>query len=216
VSTPFDFHANQRVYITPAERRPEEGTQFSMSELTDLINAADGRTLVLCTSRRELDIVAEKLKSMYALGSFKYPLLVQEKDSDKQKLVERFTKEEHSVLLGLKSFFVGISVEGSSLSQVLFIRFPLPRYSVECRMQIEVWRQRGFPKWYEMKALEGFKQGSGRLIRSVTDRGIIGILDQRVMDKTQNVFKTAQIGVAALGSPIIQTVDDVQKFLTKV
>ena len=216
VPTPFDFHANQRVYITPGNQPKVDGTQFSMNELTQLINVARGRTLVLCTSIRELDIVASQLRYMQATGAFKYNLLVQDKTSDKQKLADEFRRDTHSVLIGLKSFFVGVNFEGDTLSLLAFPRFPLARLSVEMRQMITVWRNKGFPNFYAMKSLEDFAQGAGRLIRTVTDRGVVALLDQRVMDASSNVCKTAKIGVDGLGSPITQSISDVQNFYSSV
>src|SRR5690606_40173394 len=66
----------------------------------------------------------------------------------------------------------------------------LPRFDAVCKQQIKWWRGRGFPRYYEMKALEVFHQAVGRLIRSGTDTGVLALLDQRAMDSSQNVFKT--------------------------
>lgn len=216
VDTPFDFRTNQRIFVTPATQRPVEGTVFSMNELVQLIGATKGGTLVLCTSKRELNIVAEQLRALNAAGSLPYAVYVQEDDIDKQKLVEQFKSDTHSILVGLKSFFVGISIEGDSLRHVAFIRFPNERYNVETRMQMEIWAQRGFHNWYAMRSLEAFNQGKGRLIRTVTDRGIISMLDVRLMDQSTSVFKTAQIGIKASGSYVTQKIDDVKKFMEPV
>ena len=216
VDTPFDFREVQRIYITPGNQRPVDGTVFSMNELIQLINVTAGGTLVLCTSKRELNIVAEQLRALSVTGAFPYNIYVQEDDVDKQKLVEQFTHDTHSVLIGLKSFFVGISVEGESLRHVAFIRFPNERYNAETRMMMEYWATRGFRDYYAMRSLESFNQGKGRLIRSVTDRGLISMLDIRLNDQSSNVFKTAQIGVKSSGSYVIRSIDDVKKFMQAV
>jgi Rad3-related DNA helicase len=216
VDTPFDFKNVQRIYVTPGNQRPVDSTVFSMNELIQLIGATKGGTLVLCTSRRELNIVAEQLRALFVAGAFPYNIYVQEEDADKQKLVEQFTHDTHSVLIGLKSFFVGISVEGESLRHLAFIRFPNERYNAETRMMMKYWATRGFHNWYAMRSLESFNQGKGRLIRSVTDRGIVSMLDIRLNDQSSTVFKTAQIGIKASGSYVIRTIDEVKKFMEAV
>jgi len=213
VETPFDFRKNQLVYVTPASQRPTEDTVFSMNELTQLIGATKGGTLVLCTSKRELKIVAEQLRAMKAGGSFPYNIYVQEDEVDKNKLAEQFEHDTHSILIGLKSFFVGISIEGDSLRHTAFIRFPNERYNTECRMQMEIWAKKGFHQWYAMRSLESFNQGKGRLIRTVTDRGLISILDIRINDQTSNVFRTAKIGIDAAGSYVTRDIDVVKRFM---
>jgi Rad3-related DNA helicase len=67
-----------------------------------------------------------------------------------------------------------------------------------------------------MRSLESFNQGKGRLIRSVTDRGIVSMLDIRLNDQSSTVFKTAQIGIKASGSYVIRTIDEVKKFMEAV
>jgi Rad3-related DNA helicase len=107
-------------------------------------------------------------------------------------------------------------VEGESLRHLAFIRFPNERYNAETRMMMKYWATRGFHNWYSMRSLESFNQGKGRLIRSVTDRGIVSMLDIRLNDQSSTVFKTAQIGIKASGSYVIRSIDDVKKFMEAV
>jgi len=213
VDTPFQLQQQQLIYVTPANREQVEGARYSFSELLDLINVSRGRALVLFTSRKELDWAAEQITKLKHMGHFQYPLYVQEKDSNKAKLMESFKNDTHSVLLATKSFFVGIDVPGESLSLVALAKFPLPRYSAECRQQIKHWASRGFPNWYAREALTIFQQASGRLIRSSDCKGVVALLDFRANDVTDNVYKTARLGVTSLGSPVTQDVAAVKAFL---
>ena len=213
VDTPFQLAQQQLIYVTPANREQVEGARYSFSELLDLINVSRGRALVLFTSRKELDWAAEQITKLKHMGHFQYPLYVQEKDSNKAKLMESFKKDTHSVLLATRSFFVGIDVPGESLSLVALAKFPLPRYSAECRQQIKHWASRGFPNWYAREALTIFQQASGRLIRSSDCKGVVALLDFRAADVTNNVYKTARMGVTSLGSPVTQDVAVVKAFL---
>ena len=204
------------MYITPADRPivdTVERAQYSFEELVDLINAATGRTLVLFTARAEMDDCVERLRDLPAAGGFPWPLLVQEPGIDKQELIDSFKTDTHSVLVGSKSFFTGIDIPGEALSLVVLAKFPLPKFDVLCRRQIEHWRKRKFPKWYEREALQVFAQSAGRLIRTSGDHGLVAILDQRVTRAGENVFKTAKLGVDALGSGVIRSTEDVRKFL---
>ena len=216
VSTPFELATQQLIYISPAKGPKVQdlrSAQFDFQEMVDLINAARGRALILFTSREELDWAAAQLYQLRNAGQFQYPILVQEKDSNKDKLMDQFKADTYSVLLATKSFFVGIDVPGESLSLVALAKFPLPRYSVECRQQITHWRKRNFPRWYERESLTIFQQAAGRLIRSSGCKGVVAILDHRVADSGSNVYKMAQTGVAALGSPYVWEIEKVQQFL---
>lgn len=215
VTSPFDYKTKQLIYVTSAKGTPVEGSQYAIEELMDLVHASNGRALILFTAKRELEVAADYLRKYRAFGKFPYKILVQEEGENKQKLLEEFKTDTHSVLLGLKSFFVGVDVPGEALSQVIICRFPLARYSVECRMRMAVWASKDFPKWYERESLSTLAQAAGRLIRSSDDHGVVSLLDYRLMDITERVYQTAQIGVKALGSPVTQQIEEVSSFINK-
>lgn len=217
VGTPFSLQTQQLVYVTPANRERIEdipNSQFSFSELVDLLNVSRGRALVLFTSRAELDWAARELLQLRNLGMFNYPVLIQEKDSNKDKLMADFKSNIDSVLLATKSFFTGFDAAGETLSLVVICKFPLPRYSVECRQQITHWRMRGFPRWYERESLTVLQQAAGRLIRSSGCKGVVALLDHRLADEKSNIYKTARLGVDSLGSPVTLDMGKVKQFLT--
>lgn len=213
VSSPFAAAEQQVVYITAKPHPPEENTFFSVEEVVDLVNASNGRALLLFTSRREIDLAQQELTKWKIAGKFPYTMYVQEKDVDKAKLVEDFKSDVNSVMLGLKSMFTGIDIPGESLSNVIICRFPMPRFSTECKMKIAYWRRAGFPNWYSREALTTFQQAAGRLIRTESCIGVVSIADQRVFDYGSNVFKTASIGVSALGSRVTHDIADIEKHL---
>lgn len=215
IDTPFSLATQQMVYVTSANRPRAEKGIYSFEELVDLLIATEGRALVLFTARSELDWAAEKLMSMWASGAFPYQVMVQDKDSNKDKLARRFKEDTHSVLLATKSFFTGFDAPGETLSLVAMCKFPLPRFSVECRQQISYWGKRGFPKWYERKSLVDLEQAFGRLVRSSGCRGILALLDFRVIDPTQNVYKAAALGIGAQKCAVTVNLSDVANFLKK-
>lgn len=213
VGSAFDMQKQQLVYITKANRDKVEGAQYSLSELLDLINVTKGRSLVLFTSRKELDYATEQIQYLRNMGHFPYNVLVQTKDADKQKLIEAFKSDISSVLLATKSFFVGIDVPGEALTHLSLVKWPNPRYDALCKQQIAWWRMRGFPNWYERESLTLFQQASGRLIRSSGCKGVVSLLDFRANDAESNVFKTAKKGVTTLQSSITQDIAHVKAFL---
>lgn len=216
VGTPFDLMNQQLVYVTVAqgEKADVGRAQFNMDELVKLLTISRGRALVLFTSREELDWAAYQMTNLYATGAFPYRVLVQTKDANKGKLAEEFKSDTHSVLFATKSFFTGFDAPGETLSLVVMCKFPLPRWSVECRQQVAHWRKRGFPNWYTRSALTDLEQAFGRLIRSSGCKGVLALLDMRAMDAGSNVYKTASLGVSAIGSPVTQDLTLVQQFLS--
>lgn len=214
--SPFEHQAQQLVYVTPALKQKVElkGAQFSMDELIDLITAARGRSLVLFTSRAELDYAASYVRELAASGQFPWKLLVQDKDANKALLTDAFGSDIHSVLFATKSFFTGNDFPGETVSLVVLAKFPLPQFNVVCRQQISWWRGRGFPQWYEREALAVFHQAAGRLIRTKSDTGVVALLDQRVTDISERVCQTALIGVKGLGSPVTQSIEDIKRFIS--
>lgn len=217
VDAPFSYAEVQRAYITPASDPVVDnipGARYSFEELVRLIEASDGRSLVLFTARTELEDAAEKLMQLQAAGTLNYKLLVQNDQVSKASITKRFEEDTHSVLLGLRSFFTGNDFQGDTLSQVIICKYPLPQYNAVCKQQIIWWRGRGFPDFYERLSIETFRQAAGRLIRSQDCRGVVSLIDQRAADPRQRVFETAFKAVTSLGSPVIRTPEQVTEFLS--
>lgn len=217
VDSPFTYATQQLVYVTPAASPVVDvyGARYALDELVDVIHASNGRTLVLFTARSELDHAYEELKYLQNAGQFPYPIYYQDKKTPKQKLVDSFKEDHHSVLLATKSFFTGVDFPGATCTTVAICKFPLPQYNTLCKQQITWWRSRGFPKWYERESLLVFAQAAGRLIRSETDHGVVALLDQRCANPKETVYRTAQIGITATGSRVTQSLDEIRTFLAE-
>lgn len=216
--TSFDLGNNQVLYVTPAKDKIDSdiaGTRHSFNEMVDLILAANGRTLVLFTAKKELQEAAERLRALQEAGHFPYTLLVQEPGVDKDALAAEFKRDTHSVLLGSRSFMTGFDAQGETLSLVILPKFPLAMYNTLCKEQIKWWRSKRYNTFYEYASLTLFQQAAGRLIRSSFDRGVVALLDQRLANTSENVYRTARVGVQHLGSPVTQNVEDVRNFLTR-
>jgi ATP-dependent DNA helicase DinG len=188
--SPFDYERNMRVYL--AEDIPEptatEG-RLDLEVLADYVRfctlAVRGGSLVLFTSYRDLQEVARRLEKDYRENG--RPLLVQEAGVSRSALAERLRQAGNGVLFGTESFWTGIDVPGDALSQVIITRLPFepPNHPVAQARAEWVASEGGnpFSQLALPDALGKFRQGIGRLIRSKTDRGIVTVLDPRVLTK---------------------------------
>jgi ATP-dependent DNA helicase DinG len=184
VGSPFD-HAKQGIlYVAkdlPAPGR--EGIAMeALDELAELIEAAGGRTLALFSSWRGVERAAEYLR--VRLDAKKFPVLVQRKGDSVGNLVDKFTADQASTLLGTVSLWQGVDVPGESCIQVVIDRIPFPRpddplLSARQRAVDEAGGS-GFRAIAVPKAGLLLAQGAGRLIRGPQDRGVVAILDSRL------------------------------------
>jgi ATP-dependent DNA helicase DinG len=116
----------------------------------------------------------------------RYPMLIQG-SMPRTEMLERFRNTPHAVLFGTSSFWQGVDVQGEQLSAVVIDRLPFavpsdPVIAARIR-QINEEGGNAFMDYQVPQAVLALKQGFGRLIRSVTDRGVLAILDHRMMRK---------------------------------
>lgn len=144
-----------------------------------------GRTMVLFTSHRALRSVYCRLKPR--LEEEDICILGHGIDGGRSRILEEFKSTEKSVLLGSSSFWEGVDVPGEALSCVVIVKLPFWSPSVpviEARLEDLARKKRdGFKEFSVPQAVIRFKQGFGRLIRTAADRGIVVILDRRILDK---------------------------------
>ena len=180
----FDYKKNAQVY-SPERSFPEPVHEKYPAELSrqvsELLKASSGRGLVLCTSFKAMERLADFLEE-----ELEYKILVQGRGA-KTALLETFRKETHSVLIAVASFWEGVDVSGESLSCVIIDKLPfeVPTDPV-LQTRIERIRSDGGNPFFEYqvpRAVLSLKQGVGRLIRSVTDTGVIAIMDVRLYTK---------------------------------
>jgi len=145
--------------------------------------ALDGRTLVLFNSWNEMNDIFERLRPIFR--SYDIPLLIQDRHGSSEKIIQEFQGFEESVLLGTGRFWSGVDFPGPTLSQLIIIRAPNanPRAPlVEERKKR--WRKQFYDIWYSFRAQRKLHQGFGRLIRKSTDKGLLIILDPRMITST--------------------------------
>jgi ATP-dependent DNA helicase DinG len=180
VDSPFDFRTQAQLYVPrhlPEPRSPA-WADAAAAETTRLVEAAGGRALILCTSRAAVERMAERLRA-----ATDHPVIVQGETS-KAVLLERFAAEETSVLVATRSFWTGVDVPGPSCVLVVLDRLPFARpddpLAQARREKAEREGGSGFGDVDLPAAALVLAQGAGRLIRTVTDRGVVAVLDRRL------------------------------------
>ncbi|MCP3867871.1 MAG: ATP-dependent DNA helicase [Gammaproteobacteria bacterium] len=181
--SPFDY-PEQALWYVP-RGLPEPRSPVYIKEVVEVavpvLEASKGRAFLLFTSHRALREAAKLLE-----GEIDFPLLIQG-SAPKGELLERFRELGNAVLLGTASFWEGVDVRGSALSCVIIDKLPFasPGDPV-LQARIEALRKRGgnpFMEYQVPQAAIALKQGAGRLIRDVTDRGVLMICDPRLLRK---------------------------------
>ncbi len=187
VGSPFDF-ANQGMLYLPKDL-PEPGrdgpSKEALTELGELIQAAGGRTLALFSSWRGVEAADEHLRDV--LAELKIPIITQRRGDSVGPLVDKFAKDERSILLGTISLWQGIDVPGPACTLVVIDRIPFPRPDepvLSARAaEADAAGGSGFMQISLPRAALLLAQGTGRLIRSLDDRGVVAILDSRIVNK---------------------------------
>lgn len=187
VGSPFDF-ANQGMLYLP-KHLPEPGrdgpSAEALTELGELIDAAGGRTLALFSSWRGVEAADAHLRKV--LAELPIKIITQKRGDAVGPLVEKFAKDETSILLGTISLWQGVDVPGSSCILVAIDRIPFPRPDdpvMSARAaEVDAAGGSGFMKVSMPRAALMLAQGTGRLIRTMEDRGVVAILDSRIVTK---------------------------------
>jgi ATP-dependent DNA helicase DinG len=184
VPSHFDF-AGQSIFYVPRnipEPREEGWIRSASRELEDILEASRGRAFVLFTSYFQMEQVYRSLE-----GRLRFPMLMQG-DMSKTGLLELFRKTPNAVLFATSSFWQGVDVQGEQLSCVVIDKLPfsVPSDPVIAARIANV-NESGGNAFYDYQipvATILLKQGFGRLIRSKTDRGILALLDKRILTRS--------------------------------
>ena len=193
VGSPFDHPRSGILYV--ARRLPPPGRdglpEAYLDELRELITAAGGRTLGLFSSMRAARQAAGELR-----GRIDYPLLCQGDDPTSQ-LVSQFAADEATCLFGTLSLWQGVDVPGRALQLVVIDRIPFPRPDdplASARQRAVAARGgNGFMDVAAAQAALLLAQGAGRLLRTMSDRGVVAILDPRLATARYGSFLRASL-----------------------
>ncbi len=203
--SPFDYDKNTMLYcsaVLPHPRKKEEYRKASIAEIIKLLEITNGKTLILFTSKTDMEYVYKRLSNMH----LPYKILIQHSSSSQEYVLEKFRKDVNSVILGTGTLWEGISIEGESLSQVIIYKlpFPVPDPIIDHKMSIadDPINDVAVPEM-----IIKLKQGTGRLIRSASDKGIVSILDPRVSSKIRARYRN----IALNSLPIKNRTEDIGK-----
>jgi len=179
----FDY-ANQALFYVPPDLPDPRTPQFAAraaDRIHHLLEMSRGRAFVLFTSYAQMNDVYQRL-----LGELEFPMLLQG-DAPKTALLEEFRLTPHAVLFATSSFWQGVDVQGEQLSCVIIDRLPFAVPSdpvVAARVKsIDAEGGNAFFQYQVPSAVITLKQGFGRLIRSLHDRGLLVLLDNRILKK---------------------------------
>jgi DNA polymerase-3 subunit epsilon/ATP-dependent DNA helicase DinG len=184
VGSPFNYRESALVYVPNDIPDPNERNRFQQAverSIIDLAAALNGRVMALFTSYAQLRQTAQAIIPRLALGNI--TVFDQSDGSSRQALLDGFRTAEKAVLLGTRSFWEGVDIPGEALSALVIVRLPFtvptdPVFAARAETYADSFNQFTVPD-----AILRFRQGFGRLIRTRTDRGVVVVLDNRVLTK---------------------------------
>ena len=209
VGSPFDYRKQGIMYVAGDLKPPGFGVhEGQLERLRELCEASEGGALGLFSSKRAAERAAEYMREHSDLN------ILLQGESSLKALVEEFSEDVDSCLFGTMSLWQGVDVPGDSCRLVVMDRIPFPRPDdpiAQARTEaVNRHRGNGFMAVSAHHAAIRMAQGAGRLIRSVSDRGVVAVLDSRVATKRYGGFlmkamppmwstqnKTAVIGALA-------------------
>lgn len=208
VDSPFDYRHNALLYLPEGLPEPQSSVYTSsiVEKIKPVLKASQGRAFLLFTSYRAMHEAARLLENQ-----LDFPLLIQGQ-MPKRELIEAFQSIGNAVLLGTSSFWEGVDVRGEALSLVVIDKLPFgsPGDPV-MGARIDHMKQAGGNPFFEYQipqAAIALKQGVGRLIRDVTDSGVLVLCDPRIRSRNYGeVFITSLPPM-----PITRDLDEVEDF----
>lgn len=208
VDSPFDYRNNALLYQPPGLPEPSSPnyTHALLEGVLPVLEASQGRAFLLFTSHRALNIAREYFEQN---GNF---AIFSQGSMPKRELVEAFQSVDRAILLGTSSFWEGVDVRGSQLSCVVIDKLPFGSPGDPLlAARIENMRSEGGNPFFEFQipqAAISLKQGVGRLIRDVSDRGVLVLCDPRIRTKPYG-----QVFVDSLPPiPLAVDIDEVTNF----
>jgi ATP-dependent DNA helicase DinG len=209
LASPFRYDEQAVLYVPRGMPEPQSAdfAGRAAEEVVRLLELSRGRAFVLFTSYANMNAVA----SLVA-GRVDYPLLIQG-EAPKAQLLDTFRATPHAVLLATASFWQGVDVAGEQLSCVIVDKLPFASPGdLVVAARIERLRSRGqdaFGEYQVPVAVLMLKQGLGRLIRAASDRGILAVLDSRLLHKAYGRRFLESLPPARL----VHELEDVARFM---
>lgn len=221
LDTVFDYKKQAMVYIpkdlplpVPSSKLDDFRNYSSIlaTEIIELIKITGGRTLILCTSHKQMALIAEFIQPELDQLGIK---LLKQRDKSIELLSDEFKKNETSVLIGTGSLFAGLSIPGRSLISVILCR--LPFQNAEDPFMELLGEDLTLPEKMEYlyipRMIIKLLQAAGRLIRTKKDFGCFTILDPRVFKERERYGDKILGELAAIGYPLTREREEVDKFI---
>jgi len=207
----FDFKKQALLYIPKDLPLPNEPdfSQKIANRIKDILKITSGRALILFTSYHNLNQVHEILNENIPYTVYK------QGDAPKTVLLERFKQETHSVLLATGSFWQGVDVPGDSLSCLIIDKLPFDSPGdplVAARIEaIRARKGNPFMEYQLPTAIISLKQGMGRLIRQSSDKGVLAIMDMRIITTRYGRFFLDSLPPVTVSHELV----DIDKFFKR-
>lgn len=182
VGSPFDYKSSTLLLVASDVPEPNSpGYQKALeAAIVDLVLAAGGRTLVLCTSHSAVQTTLKGIQRPLAQADI---LVLAHGDGPRHRLLQQFKSNPRSVLLGTRSFWEGVDVVGEALSLLIITKLPFEVPTEPVFVARSESFADSFSEYSVPQAILRLKQGFGRLIRSKSDRGVVVALDRRLLTK---------------------------------
>lgn len=214
----FDYQTQARLLV-PSDFPEPSQAQFQerlISCLKKVLRLLRGRTFILFTSYALLERARTALEPLAAELGVR---LLSQGDGNRTELLDSFRSGSHHVLLGTDSFWEGVDVKGRGLECVVITRLPFRVPSEPLQVaRVEQLEKEGVSPFWNFsvpQAVLKFKQGFGRLIRSHTDRGVVLVLDRRLVSKSYGRLFIESIPPGRLvAAPEQEVLEEISRFLT--
>lgn len=207
--SPFNFDTQCMLYIPKHLEFPSESPAYAdkvADEIGQIVRASNGRAFLLFTSYRMMNAVYDRLSNRLPY------VMMKQGDMSNESLVGEFLRQENACLFGVHSFWEGVDIRGEALSCVVIDKLPfaVPDSPVN-RARVDAITESGgdwFKEYAMPQAQMRLKQGFGRLIRTKNDRGVVAILDSRLVKK----FYGREFLRFLPQTPITFKMDDIRAF----
>ena len=184
LGSPFDYESSALLYLVNDIPEPADASNYQRSveqNIIRLAKATHGRMLVLFTSYVQLKRTSQAISS--PLASADIQVYEQGEGASANTLLETFREADQAVLLGTRAFWEGVDIPGAALSVLVIVKLPFDVPSDPIVAARSETFEDAFNEYSLPEAILRFRQGFGRLIRTQSDRGVVVLLDRRILTK---------------------------------
>ncbi|WP_286155042.1 ATP-dependent DNA helicase [Bacillus sp. FJAT-27264] len=211
-ASPFDYDNHSMMYIAKDipyynHQNREAYLEAAYKEMMRLCNLTDGRTLVLFSAKEDMKYIHKKLNS----EKLAWAVHVQREGSSQDGVIADF-RSSKGVLLSTGVFWEGVNIEGSDLSQLIIFRLPFPVPSDPVYEYKASMADNPLTEVFVPDMLLRLRQGTGRLIRSETDLGVLSILDSRLSAAAKKDYRDKVLGALPF-KKVTENFRDLERFV---